>query len=138
MLPVAGFFSRCVFFSAGYQWITINGTPDMTVPIMTFAPHSGFFDSMIVTYLNFVSVIGRTGSDEMLLFGNMTKLCQPIIVDREHKQSRTDSLKQVLERTSSKLDWPPLSIFVEGTCTNSKALIKFKQGLNLKISYRMK
>ena len=117
-----------VFFWAGFHWLSIRGKPDMTVPIMVLAPHSGFFDSMLITYLNFVCVIGRAGSETMPLFGNLTKMCQPIIVDRENQKSRTESVKQVQERVTSKLGWPPLSIFVEGTCTSRKSLIRFKPG----------
>ena len=84
---------------------------------------------MLITYLDFVSVIGRKGSDEMLLFGNLIKLCQPIIVDRDKKESRENSFQQVIDRVNSKLDWPQLSVFAEGTCTNGKALIKFKTGI---------
>lgn len=127
-LPIARFFSRCVFWSAGYHYIKITGTPDMTSPILIFAPHTGFFDSMLVTYLNFVSVVGRAGSDQIHLFGNLTALCQPIIVDRERQESRIQSVQQVQNRVKSDLEWPPLSIFAEGTCTNRKCLIKFKQG----------
>ncbi len=135
MYPLARLVSRTVFFLAGFHWLKITGTPDMNVPIMVFAPHSGFFDSMLVVYLNFVTVIGRAGSDKVPLFGNLTKLCQPIIVDREKQTSRTDSVKQLIERATSKLDWPPVSIYAEGTCTNRKALAKFKAGmlLNAKI-----
>ena len=100
----------------------------MTSPILIFAPHTGFFDSMLVTYLNFVSVVGRAGSDQIHLFGNLTALCQPIIVDRERQESRIQSVQQVQNRVKSDLEWPPLSIFAEGTCTNRKCLIKFKQG----------
>lgn len=127
-LPVARFFSRCVFASAAYHWIKITGERDPDAPILIFAPHSGFFDSMLITYLNFVSVIGRKGTEEILLFGNLTKLCQPIIVDRESEESRKNTINQIVDRVKSPLDWPPLSIFAEGTCTNKRCLIKFKTG----------
>ena len=100
----------------------------MNVPIMVFAPHSGFFDSLLVVYLNFVSVIGRAGADEVFIFGNLTKLCQPIIVDRDQHSSRLNSINKVKERVNSKLGWPPLSVYPEGTCTNRKELVQFKSG----------
>ena len=108
--------------------IKIFGKPDMKVPVMAVAPHSGFFDSLLTTYLNFVTVVGRAGADEVLLFGNLTKMTQPIIVEREAHKSRTDSIKQIIERVNSKENWPPVSLFVEGTCSNRKALCKFKAG----------
>jgi lysophosphatidylcholine acyltransferase/lyso-PAF acetyltransferase len=128
LYPLARFLSRCVFFFASIQWISIRGKPDMKVPIMAIAPHTGFLDSLLTTYLNFVTVVGRTGSDQVLLFGNLTKMTQPLIVDRESKQARTNSIKQIVDRSNSKDDWPPVSLFVEGTCTNTKALCKFKAG----------
>jgi len=126
--PIAKFFSRGLFFLGGFHWITVKGEPDMNVPIMVFAPHSGFFDSLLVVYLNFVSVIGRAGADEVFIFGNLTKLCQPIIVDRDQHKSRLNSVNKVKERVASKLGWPPLSVYPEGTCTNRKVLVLFKSG----------
>lgn len=123
-LPVARFFSRCVFWSAGYHWITITGKLDPKARILVFAPHTGFFDSMLITYLNFVSVIGRKGTEKLPLFGHLTDLCQPIIVERENKDSREAAVQKIIERVNSDLDWPPLSIFVEGTTTNGKVNLK--------------
>ena len=120
--------SRCVFFSSGYHWIKITGELDPKAKILAFAPHSGFFDSMLITYLNFSSVVGRKGSEKTLIFGNLTNLCQPIIVDREVTESRNNAVQQIIERVNSEHDWPPLSMFVEGTCTNRRALLKFKTG----------
>ncbi len=109
--PIAKFFSRALFFLGGFHWVNVKGTPDMNVPIMVFAPHSGFFDSVLVVYLNFVSVIARAGADEIFIFGNLTKLCQPIIVDRDVKKSRADTVKKLIDRCQSKLAWPPLSFY---------------------------
>jgi lysophosphatidylcholine acyltransferase/lyso-PAF acetyltransferase len=64
----------------------------------------------------------------MFFKGNLTRLCQPIIVDREKHSSRSDSLKEIVERVSSGAKWPPMSLYTEGTCTNRKALIMFKTG----------
>jgi len=100
----------------------------MNVPIMAFGPHSGFFDVLLVVYLNFVSVVAKDGSDSILLFGNLTKLCQPIIVYREQHKSRTDTIKRIVERVNSKEKWPPIAVFPEGTCNNRKALVQFKPG----------
>lgn len=79
---------------------------------------------MLITYLNFVSVIGRKGTEKLPLFGHLTDLCQPIIVERENKDSREAAVKNIIERVNSDLDWPPLSIFVEGTTTNGKVNLK--------------
>lgn len=128
LYPIARFLSRCVFFWGSFQWLTIVGKPDMNVPIMVLAPHSSFFDVMLAVYLNFVCVVGKMGADKVVLFGNLTKMCQPIIVEREKQSSRTDTVKKILDRMNSDKKWPPLSLFSEGTCTNRRALIQFKSG----------
>ena len=128
LFPVARLASRSLYFFGGFIYIKVVGQPDPNVPIMVAAPHTGFYDSLLVVYLNFCSVIGRAGSEKVLLFGNLTKLCQPIIVDRENRESRSDSVKQLVDRVNSKEDWPPILIFCEGTCGNRKGLVKFKPG----------
>ena len=59
---------------------------------------------------------------------------QTLFVTREAATSRQETINQIKERaldteleTKSKL-WPQVFIFPEGTCTNSRALIKFKSG----------
>jgi 1-acyl-sn-glycerol-3-phosphate acyltransferase len=81
--------------------------------------------------LNFFSSIGRFGADKTPLFGNYLKLCQMIIVDRDKRKSRVESVQKLRERLESKQNgkkWPPVGIFPEGTCTNRKALVQFKPG----------
>jgi lysophosphatidylcholine acyltransferase/lyso-PAF acetyltransferase len=95
---------------------------------LALAPHSSFFDVLGIVYLNFPSVIGRAGSDNVPLFGHLTKLTQPLIVDRENSSSRSIVVKMILNRLNSPLKWPKLAIYTEGTCTNRKVLLQFKPG----------
>jgi lysophosphatidylcholine acyltransferase/lyso-PAF acetyltransferase len=83
---------------------------------------------MLITYMNFVSVVGRIEAKDVLIFGNLTDLCQPIYVNREDAHCRSQSFDQIKQRVNSPLPWPQLSMFTEGTTTNGRALIKFKTG----------
>ncbi|XP_017463955.1 PREDICTED: lysophosphatidylcholine acyltransferase-like, partial [Rhagoletis zephyria] len=53
---------------------------------------------------------------------------QPIYVQREDPNSRQNTIRQIVQRARSEDEWPQVVIFSEGTCTNRKALIKFKPG----------
>ena len=92
------------------------------------APHCSYFDALGIVYLNFPSVIGRAGSDNVPLFGYLTRLTQPLIVDRHDPSSRSNVVKTIIDRLNSPLKWPKLAIYAEGTCTNRKALLSFKPG----------
>lgn len=53
---------------------------------------------------------------------------QPIYVWREDPNSRQKTIKTVIERASSRDNWPQIIIFPEGTCTNRSCLLSFKPG----------
>jgi lysophosphatidylcholine acyltransferase / lyso-PAF acetyltransferase len=78
--------------------------------------------------MNYPSVLGRAGSNEVPFFGNLLNLAQSIMVNRENQASRAETVKKINERLNSPLPWPRLGIFVEGTCSNRKALLEFKPG----------
>ncbi|CAF0716208.1 unnamed protein product, partial [Brachionus calyciflorus] len=128
MYPLIRIVARSLYFVAGFHWIKVYGERDYSVKILTAAPHSSYLDSLFIVYMNFISIIARMGSDEVLLFGNLTKMCHPIIVNREKHQSRTDTISSLMERVKSDKGWPQICIFPEGTCTNRKALVQFKTG----------
>lgn len=128
MYPLVRFVSRGLFFFAGMHYIKVYGERDPKVRILTAAPHSSFMDSIFIVYMNFISIIARAGSDQVTLFGNLTKMCHPILVNREKQQSRSDTVNMLIERVKSGDNWPQICIFPEGTCTNRKALVQFKTG----------
>ncbi|KAJ4427972.1 hypothetical protein ANN_23985, partial [Periplaneta americana] len=53
---------------------------------------------------------------------------QPVYVWREDPNSRQKTIKEIIDRATSDLDWPQVLIFPEGTCTNRSCLITFKPG----------
>jgi lysophosphatidylcholine acyltransferase/lyso-PAF acetyltransferase len=122
------FFSRAVYFFGGMHWISVYGEPDPNVPIMTVAPHYGYLDTLLFVYLNFTNGVARYGTEEVPVFGPLVKICQPIIVNREKYDSRSDTVQKIIERANSKLGWSPTVLFSEGTTTNGKAIIQFKPG----------
>jgi 1-acyl-sn-glycerol-3-phosphate acyltransferase len=128
LYPIIIFLCRGVFFVASLHRIKVHGKPDMTVPIMSVAPHFGYFDTLLFVYLNFPNGVAREGTEDVPLFGHIVKMCQPIIVDRDKYHSRSDTVQRVVERANSKLGWSPIILFSEGTCTNGRALIQFKPG----------
>lgn len=128
MFPLVRLVSRGLYFFAGLQWLKVYGERDRNVKILTAAPHSSFMDSIFIVYLDFISIIARAGSDQITLFGNLTKMCHPILVNREKQQSRSDTVNMLIERAKSSDDWPQICIFPEGTCTNRRALVQFKTG----------
>ncbi|GLH16238.1 Lysophosphatidylcholine acyltransferase [Gryllus bimaculatus] len=53
---------------------------------------------------------------------------QPVYVWREDPDSRQKTIREIVDRATSPLDWPQVLIFPEGTCTNRSCLITFKPG----------
>ncbi|CAH1123452.1 unnamed protein product [Ceutorhynchus assimilis] len=96
-------------------------------PIMVMAPHSTFLDAGLVYVTGFPSTIVRTESVSFHI-GKLINYTQPIYVWRDDPESRQKSVKEIIKRTTSKLDWPQILIFPEGTCTNRSCLISFKNG----------
>ena len=119
---------RGVYFFASFHNIKLIGKPDMTVAAFPVAPHYSFFDVVLGMYLGFTNAVTRKGNEDVALLGSLVKLCQPIIVNREKYDSRNDTVQIITERAKSNGKWSPVMIFPEGTCTNGKALIKFKVG----------
>ena len=62
---------------------------------------------------------------------------QPVFVSRDDANSRQTTIKEIEKRATSNGEWPQVAIFAEGTCTNRKCLISFKQGssYNLKLFF---
>ncbi|XP_050300301.1 lysophosphatidylcholine acyltransferase isoform X2 [Anthonomus grandis grandis] len=96
-------------------------------PIMVAAPHSTFLDAGLVYVIGFPSTIVRTESVSFHI-GKLINYTQPIYVWRDDPESRQKTVKEIIKRSTSKLDWPQILIFPEGTCTNRSCLISFKNG----------
>uniref|UniRef100_UPI00358F8642 lysophosphatidylcholine acyltransferase 1-like isoform X2 n=1 Tax=Myxine glutinosa TaxID=7769 RepID=UPI00358F8642 len=120
---------RSLWFVAGFHWICVKGSPapPQRAPIHTIAPHSTYFDAIPVT-MTMSSIVAKTESQQIPLWGTLIKYVQPVFVSRDDPNSRRDTVAEIKLRAGTKGDWPTVMIFPEGTCTNRTCLIKFKAG----------
>ncbi|CAH4032965.1 unnamed protein product [Pieris brassicae] len=116
-------------YLAGGMAISIRGrqASRREAPILVVAPHSSFLDSCIVYATRMSSVIVRKESMDNYV-GKLINYTQPVYVWRDDPNSRQNTIKEIIERATSKEDWPQVLIFPEGTCTNRSCLITFKPG----------
>lgn len=116
-------------YLAGGMAITVRGkqASRKEAPILVVAPHSSFLDSCIVYATKMSSVIVRKESMDNYV-GKLINYTQPVYVWRDDPNSRQNTIKEIIERATSKEDWPQVLIFPEGTCTNRSCLITFKPG----------
>uniref|UniRef100_A0ABD2WV41 Phospholipid/glycerol acyltransferase domain-containing protein n=1 Tax=Trichogramma kaykai TaxID=54128 RepID=A0ABD2WV41_9HYME len=96
--------------------------------ILVCSPHSTFIDGGIVYICGFPSIIVRRESGLNPFIGKLINYTQPVYVWRDDPNSRQNTVKEIIERATSKEDWPQVMIFPEGTCTNRSCLITFKSG----------
>ncbi|PSN47347.1 hypothetical protein C0J52_06559 [Blattella germanica] len=117
-------------YSAGGMTITVKGrqASRQEAPILVVAPHSTFLDAGITYVTGFPSIIVRRESGLNPFIGKLINYTQPVYVWREDPNSRQNTIKEIIDRATSKQDWPQVLIFPEGTCTNRSCLITFKPG----------
>ncbi|CAL1689464.1 unnamed protein product [Lasius platythorax] len=121
---------RALFLCGGFHHLKVKGRKAATkdAPVLALAPHSSFFDALPVVYLGGPSIVAKGESSRLPFFGKLINYTQPVYVWREDPNSRQNTIKEIIERTTSKEDWPQVMIFPEGTCTNRSCLITFKSG----------
>ncbi|CAK1544860.1 unnamed protein product [Leptosia nina] len=126
--PLICFIGKMSYLAGGMA-ITIRGrqASRREAPILVVAPHSSFLDSCIVYATRMSSVIVRKESMDNYV-GKLINYTQPVYVWRDDPNSRQNTIKEIIERATSKEDWPQVLIFPEGTCTNRSCLITFKPG----------
>ncbi|XP_063893095.1 lysophosphatidylcholine acyltransferase isoform X2 [Helicoverpa armigera] len=126
--PLICFIGKMSYLAGGMA-ITIRGkqASRKEAPILVVAPHSSFLDSCIVYATKMSSVIVRKESMDNYV-GKLINYTQPVYVWRDDPNSRQNTIKEIIERATSKEDWPQVLIFPEGTCTNRSCLITFKPG----------
>ncbi|XP_011869238.1 PREDICTED: 1-acylglycerophosphocholine O-acyltransferase 1 isoform X2 [Vollenhovia emeryi] len=129
LVPWICFVGRLTYQAGGMK-IVVRGkqASRSEAPILVLAPHSTFIDGGIVYVTGFPSIIVRRESGLNPFIGKLINYTQPVYVWREDPNSRQNTIKEIIERTTSKEDWPQVMIFPEGTCTNRSCLITFKSG----------
>ncbi|XP_055710713.1 lysophosphatidylcholine acyltransferase isoform X1 [Phlebotomus papatasi] len=121
---------RYLFMAGSFHRVQFKGdwAPPKKAPILVVAPHSSFFDSLVVVLLGPPAVVAKAETASLPFFGKLINYTQPIYVWREDPNSRQNTIKAIKERANSPEDWPQIIIFPEGTCTNRSCLITFKHG----------
>ena len=121
---------RAVFFCMGFHTIKISGVKSSKekAPILVCAPHATIVDAIAVFASGSVPV-AKQGVAKMYFIGPVFSFIQSLFVTREAASSRQQTVDQIKSRACDlEAKWPQVFIFPEGTCTNSRALIKFKSG----------
>ncbi|KAG1659591.1 Lysophosphatidylcholine acyltransferase [Nymphon striatum] len=120
---------RLMFMFGGWHWITVKGkrASSKEAPILAIAPHSSFFDAIVMSFLGAPSIVAKAEIDNTPFFGTITKYCEPIYVSRDDPNSRQNTVQEIIKRSSNaEYEGNQIGIFPEGTCTNRTCLITFK------------
>nr|XP_056720145.1 lysophospholipid acyltransferase LPCAT4 [Euleptes europaea] len=122
--------SRLMFFLLGFMRIRVRGqrASRLEAPILVAAPHSTFFDPIILLPCDLPKVVSRTENLHVPVIGALLRFNQAILVSRHDPASRKKVVEEVKRRATSQGKWPQVLFFPEGTCSNKKALLKFKPG----------
>ena len=64
----------------GFSWITVRGVrvSSKEAPILAVAPHSSFFDSLALVYMDLTSVVAKTESKHIPCFGSRLFSCSSV------------------------------------------------------------
>ncbi|RVE60334.1 hypothetical protein OJAV_G00179880 [Oryzias javanicus] len=128
--PPIWLLSRAVFFSLGFLWVRVKGRrADLReAPVLVVAPHSGFFDMLVLCPTQLATVVSRSENTSLPVIGALLEFNQSVLVSRKDPESRKKAVAQLIQRLTSDGYWPQMLMFPEGTTTNGRALIKFKPG----------
>ncbi|XP_004079999.1 lysophospholipid acyltransferase LPCAT4 [Oryzias latipes] len=128
--PPIWLLSRAVFFSLGFLWVRVKGRrADLReAPVLVVAPHSGFFDMLVLCPTQLATVVSRSENTSLPVIGALLEFNQSVLVSRKDPESRKKAVAQLIQRLTSDGYWPQMLMFPEGTTTNGRSLIKFKPG----------
>nr|CAH7755261.1 unnamed protein product [Callosobruchus chinensis] len=114
----------------GWRKVRVLGrpAPRKEAPVVALAPHSSFVDSVAMVIMGGPSIVAKAETARIPFFGKLINFTQPVYVWRDDPDSRHNTIREIVQRATSDLDWPQILIFPEGTCTNRSCLITFKPG----------
>lgn len=125
-------FTRTVLFCFGVWHVgRIKGSKRVRAQVIVAAPHSSFLDVFVLGYINGAfSGFGKQGVTKLPLLGRAAKLTRTILIDRSSPEARAQSKETYLFRLTEESKLNPIKYvtFPEGTCTNRKKLLSFRQG----------
>eukprot|EP00742_Colponemidia_sp_Colp-10_P003093 GILJ01003296.1.p1 GENE.GILJ01003296.1~~GILJ01003296.1.p1 ORF type:complete len:559 (+),score=84.08 GILJ01003296.1:41-1717(+) len=121
--------ARLVLFFSGFYWIKVTGkpAPRSVAPILVGAPHSTMFDSFWIIYACMPCLVAKKDLVDIPFVRWFIYAVQTVLIDRADKGSRGGAIINLKQRPLQP-GYPSLLIYPEGTCTNRKCLISFKQG----------
>jgi len=121
---------RFMFFVCGFHRVKIIGeqASPCDARILAVAPHSTFFDALGVIVMGAPSVVAKAETSSVPFWGCLIRYTQPVLVHRNDPNSRQNTIKQIVERSTPADDWQQVLIFPEGTCTNRSSFITFRPG----------
>lgn len=157
MMPIKGgaasmffmrFGARVILLAFGYWWISVDdrrdpedkkhALSDGRVPVIA-ANHVSFLDAFYFAYAAAPMGVGKAELFKIPVIGAIARATQMVGVSRQDSKKAHGAAEEITRRTRWALDqspealaehgtWPPLLIFPEATCTNTKAVIQFKLG----------
>lgn len=123
---------RSLLFVLGFHKIRIKGklASPSEAPLTVIAPHSSFLDILLLCeYGSAPSGVSKIENLQSPILGSLFQSLEAIGVSRDNTKSRQAAVKELQYRAvTTRGQWPHVCIFPEGTCTNRKSLISFKNG----------
>jgi 1-acyl-sn-glycerol-3-phosphate acyltransferase len=118
---------RILLFCVGVAWISVKGkrASSKEAPLI-IGNHRCFMDPIFIVSQTFASPVSAAENMKLPCFGALTKMFQPILVDRANKNSSHRVAEMIKERAEAAGTWPQTVLFPEGVTTNGKALTYFK------------
>ncbi|XP_054169098.1 lysophosphatidylcholine acyltransferase 1-like [Oppia nitens] len=123
---VYGILRICLFFG-GFYWIKVSDKSKKSAVkpnIIAIAPHTTFWDMISMLKLGIPAIVSRIENSRIPFIGSIIKLSDPIYVNREDRESRSQATNDIKERAMK----GKILLFPEGTCINGNTLIQFKLG----------
>ncbi|KAJ6223309.1 hypothetical protein RDWZM_001854 [Blomia tropicalis] len=122
------FLLRTIFFICGFYKVNVIQKGDIEkerdAPIYVYAPHTSLFDILAGLAFNAPASVAKADIIDIPLFGNIFKVSDPVLVERDSKDSRHDVFKKVADT----IKFSKIVFFPEGTCSNHRGLLQFKNG----------
>eukprot|EP01091_Cochliopodium_minus_P009890 TRINITY_DN2535_c0_g1_i1.p1 TRINITY_DN2535_c0_g1~~TRINITY_DN2535_c0_g1_i1.p1 ORF type:complete len:335 (-),score=77.28 TRINITY_DN2535_c0_g1_i1:72-1076(-) len=113
----------------GFYWVNVKGKPARRedAPVVV-GNHTSWIDPILFESQQICSPVSKIENSKVLFVGTLLLAIQSVLVERESKEKRGEARELIINRAKSNKKWDSILIYPEGTCTNGKTLIKFKQG----------
>ncbi|KAJ7524422.1 hypothetical protein O6H91_17G004200 [Diphasiastrum complanatum] len=120
--------ARLILFSCGFHWIKIKGRsfPREQAPVLV-CNHVTFVEPLLIFFKHLPVIVTAQENVDMPVVGAVMRAIQVIAVKRDGPDSRRVAAAEIKRRAMCN-DWNPVLIFPEGTTTNGKVIISFKNG----------